>query len=807
MAPSFRLRLGVVLVVAVLCAPIVAASQSDDDVPAASTVPPKVLKQPVLPYAEPVEESVITTSSTDVRVSGDYEALAEVLIDVNPTNSDNLVICGHAATVGHMATYYSMDGGRTWTHVEVGDDQDHLGWVVRFDPALAFDGDGNVYVAYGASYHVGGAEHTSVVVCKSTDGGKTYSQTAFVWQQNRVLNVPGNDKWVLGTGRDPLVPDRQNVYIAWTWNIPAPGNLDQQIAVSRSFDGGATFTVPLVINDDSIIGRDRALTADPTVGPNGELYVSWHDFSLDSAIMIDRSFDAGETWGTDVVVATGVLPLKTSIPPQYDRGVSSGPVSDVDISGGPYNGRVYITYCHPGAFGYDILLRHSDDQAATWSAPKRVNDDPGLRIQFLPWLDVGRENGIVSVVFYDTREDSNDRLARVYAAVSRTGGESFEPNTAVADVPSNNSTTNPYRYPGNYLEYIGVATGPCAAYAVWSDTRRQWPVPVGGLEYYFDRIPFETNPPTVVCPPDLVIECDPTGTGVPVTDPRVVAFLNGCSASDDCDANVQVQYQTAITPLTKFPLGVTRVTFRATDDAGNVSEPCDAFVRVLGNTPPRIDVTLNRTVLWPPDHRMVGVHATVNVDDACTPAADIAWVLWSVTSNQPAEDAGDGDTEIDIAGANGFTRDLDFDLRAERSGSVTDRVYTVVYRASDGSAAAFDTAYVRVPHDSGWREPPTPEAVGSAPRETVLRDARPNPFNPSTAVTFELAREERVRLDIFDAHGRRVRTLLDERRPAGAHRVSWNGTGDSGEAVASGVYFLRMYAGDYSATRKLVLLK
>jgi FlgD Ig-like domain len=715
MAPSFRPRIVVFLIGAALCAPVVAVGQSDDNGPAATTLPPHRFKPPVLPYGTEREEEAVIPSPNDVRVSQGFEGLAEVLIDVNPTNPDNLVVCGHSGSLGIMATYYSFDGGKTWTLVEVGY-QDRMGFAIRFDPALAFDAHGNVYVAYGVLSFVGSTERTTVVVCKSTDGGRTYPQTALLWSANRVINVPGNDKWVLATGRDPVLPDQQNVYLAWTWNIRAGSSLDQQIAIARSFDGGVTFTTPLVINDDSINGIDRALTADPSVGPNGELYVSWHDFTpIENTIMVDRSFDGGETWGTDVVVATGVIRLHTPIPAAPDRGISPGPVSDVDVSGGPHDGRVYIAYCHPILLGHDIFVRYSDDQAATWSLPVRVNDDALARDQFLPWLDVGPENGNVSVVFYDTREDANNQLAKVYATVSRTGGESFAPNVAVADVASNNSVTNPYRYSGNYLEYIGVATGPCAAYAVWSDTRHQWPVNSGWLNYYFDRIPLE-------------------------------------------------------------------------------------------DTPPQIDLTLNRTVLWAPKHEMVDIHATLSLSDECTPPADIDWLLWSVSSNQPADDDGDGSTEIDIAGADLFTRDLDFELRAERSGSATDRVYTVVYAASDDWATSFDTVYVRVPHDP--RVPDVP-ILGEQTRgrETELRDARPNPFNPSTTVTFDLAREERVRLAVFDARGQHVRTLLDEKRPPGAHRVLWDGAGDSGEAVASGVYFLRMEAGIYSATRKLVLLK
>ncbi|HXV12573.1 MAG TPA: FlgD immunoglobulin-like domain containing protein, partial [Candidatus Krumholzibacteria bacterium] len=408
---------------------------------------------------------------------------------------------GHSNTGVHMATYCSFDKGQTWTLVPVGDAQDHLGLTPRFDPAVTFDANGNVFVAYGTLVFTGSTERTSLVVAKNTDGGQTYGPAFIIGTANRVLNVPGHDKWVLATGPDPTVPGRENIYIAWTWNIPTPaGNVDQQISISRSIDGGQTFSPPLVINDDSIAGRDRALVADPSVGPNGEVYVSWNDIdATDATLFVDRSFDGGLTWGTDVVVSTGAMAWRTPIPAQPDRGVGAAPVMDVDISGGAFTGRAYIVYCQPGANGLDILLRYSDDQAQTWSLPVRVNDDATMRDQFLPWIDVGRTNGLVSVVFYDAREDPLNQSVRVYAAMSRTGGVTFEPNEPVADVPSNQSVANPNRYGGNYLEYIGVATGDDAVHIVWTDARFLWPVLIDySLRFYYDGIPLESPPVPVL---------------------------------------------------------------------------------------------------------------------------------------------------------------------------------------------------------------------------------------------------------------------------------------------------------------------
>jgi flagellar hook assembly protein FlgD len=83
----------------------------------------------------------------------------------------------------------------------------------------------------------------------------------------------------------------------------------------------------------------------------------------------------------------------------------------------------------------------------------------------------------------------------------------------------------------------------------------------------------------------------------------------------------------------------------------------------------------------------------------------------------------------------------------------------------------------------------------------------PNPFNPSTTITFLLAEPTNARLAIYNASGALVRTLLNGNLNAGAQRIQWNGTNDSGAPVASGVYFYRISADKETSTKKLLLLR
>lgn len=84
----------------------------------------------------------------------------------------------------------------------------------------------------------------------------------------------------------------------------------------------------------------------------------------------------------------------------------------------------------------------------------------------------------------------------------------------------------------------------------------------------------------------------------------------------------------------------------------------------------------------------------------------------------------------------------------------------------------------------------------------------PNPFNPSTTITFQLPEAGHVTLQVYDLTGKVVNTLVSDYRPAGYHQVVWNGRDSKAAPVATGVYFYRIVAGQaYTETRKMVLMK
>jgi len=97
--------------------------------------------------------------------------------------------------------------------------------------------------------------------------------------------------------------------------------------------------------------------------------------------------------------------------------------------------------------------------------------------------------------------------------------------------------------------------------------------------------------------------------------------------------------------------------------------------------------------------------------------------------------------------------------------------------------------------------------LSSLPETFALHPNFPNPFNPSTTIRYQLPEASNVHLIVYDATGRVVRTLVEGKMEAGHYTVTWNGRDASGRVVASGVYLVRMEAGDFIEARKMVQVK
>ncbi len=202
---------------------------------------------------------------------------------------------------------------------------------------------------------------------------------------------------------------------------------------------------------------------------------------------------------------------------------------------------------------------------------------------------------------------------------------------------------------------------------------------------------------------DVSIECA-SSSGTQVT-------LDGTGSSQGPDitylwtaTGVTFDDPTILTPTGTFPLGTTTVTLTVTETDPITQLQTTATdtvdVTIADTTPPVITLSANPMTLWPPNHHLVKVNVDVVVVDACDPNPVVT--LDSITSNEPDNGVGDGNTTGDIQDADLGTDDTMFLLRAERQGPCTGRVYTATYSATDASGnASVGAVQITVPHDQG----------------------------------------------------------------------------------------------------------
>lgn len=365
---------------------------------------------------------LVTGGDIDVSNTPTAQYEGETSVASNGTvvvGGSNSIFPGACSSSNCAVSAYTSTDGLTWTSQKVSRTFGGTTFGITFDPGIDVDSAGNFYYVFGGA-PLSGSFPNGIAVAKSgPDGASFGAPVAVTFNKRRFFD----DKYYIAVDRFSS-PNR--IYVGWDRNV----SNNQVLFISRSTDGGATWSAPTKV-DDGTTKFERVIGAYPAVDQrNGTVYMSWHNYAK-NIIFVDKSTDGGVTWGSDVGAATTHAGFGQDI--GCVGGRSQGPAHALKVDS---NGVLHLVYADPAqGGGFDILYVRSTNGGANWSAPVRLNDDSGAADQFHPTLALSGTT--LTVSFYDRRDDGANCLAHVYATRSTDGGVSWGANIRASSVASN----------------------------------------------------------------------------------------------------------------------------------------------------------------------------------------------------------------------------------------------------------------------------------------------------------------------------------------------------------------------------------
>jgi hypothetical protein len=549
---------------------------------------------------------------TNVRITNIPQLNNEEQVFLCPTDSNIVIANWRDFRLGfrQVGVGRSTDGGQTWTDSLIPFSMEYFLFDSKqSDPTMAVDRFGNYIMCvldYDASYSV---SHSVISFYRSTDKG--ISWTGPFTNSDGTLPVFEDKQFITidNTGG----PYDGNVYCSWT-RFPNP----DQILVIRSTDNGQTFQPPVTVGPvqtSTGCGSseiDAGQFSFPVVSSNGDLHVFWQGYALDSGsecsgfVKIKHvvSSDGGQTFTPEdtVLTVSGYTFANGGID------TYSQPVTAADITGGPFDGNLYICFTNQGPEDpgtTDIDLVKSTDNGVTWSSRLQVNDDPNSSLfdSFQPWI-ICNEDGVLIAVFYDERLDPPSyTLFDLFAAYSFDGGETFTTNqriTTASSSPSNlkhstqpppfvvedNGIVKPLRISpqgGLIGEYIGVTAFHDKIVSVWTDSRD------GNSEVYTANWYLPLLEPRLIDPPtdDSVLVSPMLSWATSWKNNQDQYRVEVSSSSDFSVLDTSIVTDTNFASLSILPSGLhywrVKAFDQSTSDSSDYSETRNFYVRICGD--------------------------------------------------------------------------------------------------------------------------------------------------------------------------------------------------------------------------------
>ena len=338
------------------------------------------------------------------------------VIAINPRNPQQLV----AGFQSKTSASYSTDGGEHWTLAEGTAPAEYRG---TGDTSLTYDREGRAILCFIAfdgagvfKYWGHNPKRNGVLIRRSLDGGKTWEpRTIPVVEHAEAPGIPFEDKPYIVADNQPKSPHFGNLYVGWSNDQMT----EALIVMSRSTDGGLTWSAPVRLSDRAGYPRDDNGTVEgfhAVVTPDGALHAVWSD---SSHVVYAVSRDGGKTFSRNRWIAdTG---------PTHFAVLSAAESNGYPQIGMFPGGRLYVVWSDYRNGDVDVFCISSADGGGKWTAPVRVNSDPlhNGADQLWQWMSVDPASGAVNVMFYDRRRDPANRAADVVLARSTDGGRTF----------------------------------------------------------------------------------------------------------------------------------------------------------------------------------------------------------------------------------------------------------------------------------------------------------------------------------------------------------------------------------------------
>ena len=419
---------------------------------------------PVTALAAANVAPVALGAAVNVSRSTAYEGGGTIAVD--PTNPAHVFTASETDAGGILAAY-STDGGATWATRRIADGNDALGRGDR-NPQAAFDRFGNLYVSYLET-----AAQRAVRVVVSGDGGRTFSPL-------HAVAAPGLDQPSIAVGGDASA----GAASVWLTYRNGFGGISATGARVTGAGQVGPFSSPQTVPGGAGNFGDIA------VSPGGAVVVTWQtNTGGEGPAQVHVSTDADGLgsggFAAPVAASSTNVGGFDFLPAQPNRAIDAEANLAFDLSAGPRRGRLYLVYTDESpdeGNDFDVFVRASADNGATWGAPARVNDDATARSQFLPEIAVDAASGKVAVGWYDARDDAGvagsgsldstpNNDVRYWGAVSGDGGVSFL-NFPVAAGVSNAAAANGLNDLG---DYTAVAAHGDRVHFGWADNSAALP--------------------------------------------------------------------------------------------------------------------------------------------------------------------------------------------------------------------------------------------------------------------------------------------------------------------------------------------